>query len=359
MRLKTRLLATVFAISMPYTASAQMLGLSHGYVGLAGDWVLPMDSSIKDGFDLKAEHKDGWGAIGTIGGRMNNGIRGELELGYRENDIDSIRGVGVPGGLAAGSGDVHAWTIMVNGLYDFVNSTRFTPYLGVGIGAANIDYGTVGPIGLGGIDDDTWTFAYQGIAGVSYRIADNFSVFANYQYLGTPKFDMDTVGTGAGTGSVETEYNTNNFLLGISYLFGTQKAVAQPAPEPAPAPEPQPQVEQAPVTPNSYLVFFDWNKATLTEEGRQVVRTAADNAKSANATHIDVTGHADRSGSSAYNMALSKRRAETVRNELIRLGVAANEISIAARGEEDPLVATDDGVREPQNRRVEILYSAQ
>ena len=68
-----------------------------------------------------------------------------------------------------------------------------------------------------------------------------------------------------------------------------------------------------------------------------------------------MAGHADRSGSPAYNQRLSQRRADNVAAELVRQGVSRNEIVVSAYGETRPLVPTADGVREPQNRRVEIV----
>ena len=104
----------------------------------------------------------------------------------------------------------------------------------------------------------------------------------------------------------------------------------------------------------SYLVFFDWDRAVLTPEALDIVATAAQNVLAGGVARIQATGHADRSGPAEYNIGLSERRAEAVRAELIRQGLPADSISIFARGEADPLVPTDDGVREPQNRRVEI-----
>jgi outer membrane protein OmpA-like peptidoglycan-associated protein len=103
-------------------------------------------------------------------------------------------------------------------------------------------------------------------------------------------------------------------------------------------------------------VFFDFDKSSLTDQGRNVVATAAANAKRGQVTTIDATGYTDRSGPANYNMDLSRRRAETVKAEMVRLGVPANEIVVAWKGENDNLVPTADGVREPQNRRVTIVY---
>jgi len=103
-------------------------------------------------------------------------------------------------------------------------------------------------------------------------------------------------------------------------------------------------------------VFFDFDSAHLTPEARQVVASAAADALRGETTRIDVTGHTDRSGSVQYNQALSVRRGETIRRELVADGVADSLIAVKGVGESDPLVPTADGVREPQNRRVEITF---
>ncbi len=115
---------------------------------------------------------------------------------------------------------------------------------------------------------------------------------------------------------------------------------------------------QAPMAPvaHSYQVFFDFNKSDLTPEAVKVVDQAAANAASAKVTRIDVTGHTDTVGSDAYNMRLSRRRAESVAAELEARGIPSSEIAIFAKGKKDLLVPTKDGVREPQNRRVQIVY---
>jgi len=111
----------------------------------------------------------------------------------------------------------------------------------------------------------------------------------------------------------------------------------------------------APVA-RSYMVFFDFNKSDLTAEATSVVNQAAKNAGPAKATELTVTGHTDTVGSDAYNMRLSKRRAESVAAQLEKDGIPSSEIAIVAKGKHDLLVPTKDGVKEPQNRRVTIVY---
>jgi OmpA-OmpF porin, OOP family len=72
------------------------------------------------------------------------------------------------------------------------------------------------------------------------------------------------------------------------------------------------------------------------------------------AVRVVVTGHTDTVGSRAYNQALSERRAGSVRDEMVREGLPANEIMTVGRNFSDPLVQTGPGVREPQNRRAVI-----
>lgn len=136
-----------------------------------------------------------------------------------------------------------------------------------------------------------------------------------------------------------------------SFLAAMTDVEAARAPEVAAAPEPPP---PAPDYPDKYLVFFDFDKAEITTEAMRVMQETRDDANQAPFSRVLATGHADRAGSDAYNLRLSERRADAVQSALSGLGIAAESIETAARGEADPLVPTEDGVREPQNRRVEI-----
>jgi OOP family OmpA-OmpF porin len=142
------------------------------------------------------------------------------------------------------------------------------------------------------------------------------------------------------------EYN-NTFLFGVRYNFG----VTPPPPLAAPAPVAAP----APAPSRSYLVFFDWDKASLTDRARRIIREAADNSTRVKYTRIEVNGYTDTSGAPQCNMGLSIRRANAVKAELIKDRVPANAITTQGFGETHLLVPTGPGVREPQNRRVEII----
>src|SRR5262249_15321013 len=100
--------------------------------------------------------------------------------------------------------------------------------------------------------------------------------------------------------------------------------------------------------------FFDWDKDTVTPEGMQIVRQAADAYRMGGPVQIRVTGYTDRSGSPAYNQRLSERRANNVAKALVGFGIPQTQLLVSGRGENDNRVRPANGVRDPQNRRVEI-----
>ena len=130
-----------------------------------------------------------------------------------------------------------------------------------------------------------------------------------------------------------------------------QARVAPPPPAP-PAPRPAQCSVEAPG-----LIFFEFDSATPQDDAVQTIQYVVENAPACNWNSFTVIGHTDRAGSNAYNQGLSERRAEAVANLMTSRGIAADRISTEAKGEETPRVPTADGVRELQNRRVEIQVS--
>ena len=118
---------------------------------------------------------------------------------------------------------------------------------------------------------------------------------------------------------------------------------------------PPPTMVQAP----SFMVFFDWDRSNLSAQAMGTIQQAAAAYRSNSGARVTAVGHTDTSGPNDYNMALSLRRANTVKGALVQAGVPAGAIDTVGKGEEGLLVATADGVREPQNRRVEILGGMQ
>ena len=202
-----------------------------------------------------------------------------------------------------------------------------TPYIGAGAGVAFVDSNS----SLGSTQ-----FAYQGIIGVSYNVDTNFRINLDGRYYGTTNPSVNTA-----WGS--TTWSNNNFslMLGLQLKFGSAPA-APPPPPPA-------------VAPPSYMVFFDWDRSNLSAQALNTIKQAAQAFKTKGNARITATGHTDTSGSEQYNMALSLRRANAVKDALVREGVPATAITVIGRGEQGLLVQTGPNVREPQNRRVEIV----
>jgi outer membrane protein OmpA-like peptidoglycan-associated protein len=145
--------------------------------------------------------------------------------------------------------------------------------------------------------------------------------------------------------SASGDYLMHGPFVRLIATFGAPAAAPVAAPPPPPPPR----------TAKSFIVFFDFDRSNITAQAQATINDAVAAAKAGNSTRITLTGHTDRSGSEQYNQALSVRRGEAVKAAMIRGGIPANAIVVIGRGESQPLVPTADGVREPQNRRVEIV----
>jgi len=396
MQLRSALLAATM-LATPVVASAQpVTGL---YVGAGVGVNITQQENIKRGGvpttffgatsgapilgNLNGQMKGSTGFVGlaSVGWGFGNGLRAEIEGSYRNNKANGFtqNGGSSVGALGGGSTE-QKYGGMLNVLYDFNGLTPwFVPYIGAGVGYQWINekwnvrnnfpftvpaFSTFGgsTFGLGSLQQSGKTtegsFAYQAILGAAFplaRVMPGLAFTAEYRFLGTTgnrsytgqAAAVSTAGRFATAPSSVTfgpSYN-HAVLAGLRYNFG----VAPPPPPPAPAPVPA----QAPA--RSYLVFFDWDKATLTDRARQIIREAADNSTKVQYTRIEVNGYTDTSGTPKYNMGLSIRRANAVKAELIKDGVPANAITAQGFGDTHLLVPTGPGVREPQNRRVEII----
>ena len=210
-------------------------------------------------------------------------------------------------------------------------------------------------------DDSSTKFAAQAIAGLAYAVGDRANIDLTYRYLtGDAEFDTSSSGTGANFGTFEGDYdNSHTVTLGLRYAFGAEPAPAPaplpPAP-PAPVAPPRPVAPVAPPAPvaRQFVVYFDWDQSSLTSEANSIIGQAAAYARTGQPTRVLVVGHADTSGSAAYNVGLSNRRARTVADALVAQGIAGGVVSLDGRGETELARATADGVREPLNRRATI-----
>lgn len=359
MSMRSVIVAAAIVLMLPSLALAQMP--PGYYASMAGGINLSSDADITGtGINLTTDYDGGWGLAGAVGYKYRSGLRVEGEISYRDNEADSV------GSSTSNNGDVTSFGFMANVLYDFGNG-KIVPYIGAGVGLAHVSYDGISPVGGSVVDDSDTVFAYQAIAGLAIPLNDLVALSLDYRYFATA--DPDFI-TDSGT-SVEGEYANHTFMVGLRFSFGAPRPapapVAQPMPapkpmarpKPAPAPKPKPVAKPRPAPKpmtRSFIVFFDWDKSNITPEANRVLRQAAANARTGGVTRITLTGHADRSGPVRYNMRLSLRRANSVKRTLRGLGVADKNMAMVGRGETQLLVPTSDGVREPQNRRVEIVF---
>ena len=319
--MKKALVAAAALMVLPVAAQAQSPAPGV-YIGAEGglNWLLNFtaNTNLAPNFaTVSVTPQTGW-AVGGVIGYDFVGPRVEIEGVYRQNGLN----IGVPN--TAINSKVGQLGIMANLLYDFMPASVITPYIGAGAGVGFVDSNQ----SLG-----STVFAYQGIIGLGWNVDTNFRVNLDGRYYGTSNPTING-----------TSWTNNNFsiMLGLQLKFGP----AAPPPPPPPA---------AAVAPPSYMVFFDWDRSNLSAQALNTIKQAAAAFKAKGNARITATGHTDTSGPEAYNMALSLRRANAVKDALVREGVPATAITVIGRGEQGLLVQTGDGVREPQNRRVEIV----
>jgi OmpA-OmpF porin, OOP family len=335
-KLRNLLLFAASVLVLPVAAMAQpVTGLyTNPEIGL--NYLFNMSAS-NSAIHATINSDPGLAVKGSLGWGFGNGFRAEVEGNFR---YQSCHLSNLPAGVSAGSGsDCYEYGPMVNALYDFdVGSRIFYPYVGIGVGAQWLKFSK------DGYDvKSNAQAAAQGIVGVAFPITPQLSITTDVRamgFLGDVTFDHDGL-----SGKLNNPVNISG-MVGIRWAFNA------PPPPPAPAPR---MAAPAPAPARTYLVFFDWDKSDLTDRARQIIADAAHASTSVATTQIQVTGNADTSGTPAYNQALSMRRAQSVGAELVKDGVAQNIIMIQAFGDTRPLVPTGPGVREPQNRRVEIV----
>ena len=342
------------------------------------------------------------------GYRFTPNWRVELELGQRAGKINhSIASGTYTDDEARGSSDID--TAMVNVIYDIAPASKLHPFLGLGAGGVRIktNYnGTVTPTDESyvtqsyAIHSSKTVAGYQGIAGLTWAATDRLNIDLTYRYLQVSKVSYDVMvdrkyyddvngederraptnarkvyGPNAAvvqTGEVierdrmSGRFNDQSLSIGLRWAFGSESAPPPPVYEAtAPAPAPMPPAPDVPTpvaltpTPASidakdFTVYFEFDKASITAEGQAVIDAASNYAIGGGAQRVAVVGHADTSGSAAYNIVLSRKRANAVAKAMVKDGVSEKIIAVDWKGESEPAVMTPDGTKEPLNRRVTI-----
>jgi OmpA-OmpF porin, OOP family len=363
-----RKLAIVMALASTAIATPALARNDAWYVGVEGGASIVEDQNLKIGALNNAGKVDsdkGYDFDGIIGYDFG-GFRLESEVGYKKAGVNSYTSstttpfgtpvLNAPAGTYAGAGgSTSALSFMLNGLLDFGDDDGLSGYVGGGVGVARVKENVSLAKSGGFLNDSDTGLAWQAIAGVRAPLSGNWDVGLKYRFFNAPGVDLiDRVGR-----SVGTRYRSHSILGSLIYNFGEPAAPPPPPPvdAPPPPPPPPPEVPMAKTcTPGPYIVFFEWDKSDITAEASSILDNAASAYADCGNAQVMLAGHADKSGTPKYNVGLSERRNASVRSYLGGKGIPDGVIATQAFGEGAPRVETADGVRELQNRRVEITY---
>lgn len=338
-------------------------GLSHS---VAADF-----TNSRDNFELEAQKNIG-PSLGIYFGKKTGKYRYELEYAFYRNYFDdfvqenaSVH-TALTGTFPAG-GKQKTQTLMLNGYREFEAGENWKFLAGLGLGMAHIglDHVRTGQNEI--VNDRSWTPAAQLMAQFVRPFGSGLEFGLGFKMMRSTKADFNTR-----LGRMDYRGKQDTVFARLSWRFG---AGSEPRREPepvvrAPAPAPQPVAAPAPVQPKPapvvqepkplpplpepYIVYFDFDSAEITNQAAAIIRSAVRGYRNFKAVSIEASGHTDRAGSSTYNEQLAQRRVIAVRDALVAQGIPEDKIEISAEGEDKQRVSTEDGVRNDQNRRVEI-----
>ena len=406
--MKLILLTGTAVAALTMAASSAVAEQPNGYyvagdlgINWKSDQKLKSDNLVPSGqapyrYNLSTKNANGVGMI-RVGYRFSQKWRAELEGAYRPGTVDKMIGPrtqffandqagtkGFPDSAICGTvtatacsnphGHMNQTSLMLNAIRDFAPDYRFHPYAGLGIGMVSANTSVSGVVSRTGapitISGNKLQPALQGIFGFAYALSPRTSLEVGYKLMGVNK--MKYASSLASTGSFSGGYTNQSVTVGLRYTFGTPPAPPPPPAPPAPpmmappppppmtppAPPPaQPQVV-APSNSKQFVVYFRFDRSNLTKDAEAVVKAAADYTKTGPVSKVLVTGYTDTSGSKAYNMKLSERRAKATAKGLAANGVDKSKLSLDWKGEDNLAVPTADGVKEPANRRstIDIMF---
>ncbi len=341
------------------------------YVTLEGGVVKHEHSDVQGtgGFEHTDRFKAGWEAGAALGYDLGH-FRLEAEGFYTRSMLrDQTRPMGtpLPNGTFTGadglSGRTSTVAAMGNALIGLGHWGGIKAYVGAGAGYATTRLTESLPTAVR-LHDRAHGFAWQALAGITMPISHNVDLGVKYRYFRPDGADNFI----AEDGTARSAHLRSHALLAtLTFNFGGN--AAEPEPEAAPLPPPPPPAAMLPPPPpppppplavvcnkGPFIVFFDWDKSDISPEAASVLDNAVQAYGNCGNIGIMLAGHTDSSGSPRYNLGLSARRDSQVQGYLTGHGVSSGAISSQAFGETNLRVPTADGVREVQNRRVEISY---
>jgi len=347
------------------------------YLGIEGGITFPNDNQIdvngvKD--QIFINNDNGWEA-GIVAGYDFGGFRLEAEGSYKEFGVKTLTSVNygipldtpvrVPGIYNDIDGNIDIASGMLNALFDIGGNDGFGISAGGGVGYAIYDADlTANSAGPGIVIDKDGSLAYQAIAQVRVPLGERVDLGVKYRYFVIDKLNL----LSSQSERYRDDFETHSVLATLTFNLGgraqPEPVAAPPTPPPAPVTPPPPPPRPAPPPPppvaacntGPYIVFFDFDRSDITPEASAILNSAASAYANCGSARVMLAGHTDRAGSTQYNQALAERRNSAVQSYLTSRGVPGGQITAQAFGESQPRVPTADGVREPQNRRVEVTY---
>ena len=201
----------LFVLAMLFGISAQ--ALAGDYVSINGGAVFMQDSdfSVDDVADnLEFSYDNGYVVNLALGHTYKQGGRIEAEFNYRTNDLDELSVSGA--GNFPTDGKVTSWGAMVNAYYDLETGTAVKPFVGAGVGYANVK------LEWDGEDDDDGVLAYQLMTGCGFAVNERITIDLQYRYFAADdpeySFGDDELEIGA-----TSEYQNHNAMLGVRFNF--------------------------------------------------------------------------------------------------------------------------------------------
>lgn len=382
-RLSTALSPMVLLAASAFVPAAANDG---PYVGIEGGYNFERDQNLSgNGPSTKLQFKDGMVGGLVFGNSFAIGLRPELELDYRRNDLEQASS----GGLTVTNVDGHEdlYSAMGNLWYDFKRPHGFFsvvhPYAGAGIGWGRLSLRNPSVNGVRGANSFDSTLAWQFGAGIGYDVTPVITISADYRHMRTRSQEL-TFG-----GPVEGRYRADSAMLGMRFAFGEPKprfvAMTEPVRTPPPSPPPAPDrcaldadgdgvsdcVDKCPNTPKGFKVDamgciveqsvilrsvnFVFNKDQLTVPAQETLDEVAAALVGQPSLNVEIVGHTDSVGSAAFNRSLSERRASSVRRYLVGKGVREANLHASGAGESRPIASNDTEDGRAQNRRVEFV----
>jgi OOP family OmpA-OmpF porin len=378
---RTSRLAFQWALPASLIACTPLIGQAADgpYIGVEGglNWETPQDYR-SDGSVIDRLHLNrGWAAGLTGGYSFQSGLRPELELDYRRNNLSHDE-------FDPEGGHDNADSALANLWYDFKAPSGplsvVHPYLGGGAGAVRSYYRDATLAGVAIASDYATEFGYQVGAGVSFDLTPRLTVSMDYRHLWTNRGSFQD--TFAAPLDVTQRYLADTALISVRYSFGVRPAVAAaaPPPPPPPSPPPPPVVAAAPPPPPAVVapppchapagfqvdanchiieqtvivraVDFEFNSAQLTVPAQQTLDQVASALTAQPELTVEIQGYTDSTGAAEYNLRLSQRRADSVKGYLTNKGVNASTLTARGYGKENPVASNGAAEGRAQNRRV-------